>query len=91
MYWNIGGTIKKLAIIVGYGCTIISLLLGFKFLFRYLDNGWDENFLKLSIAFSSAFLFYINHFLVYGFGELIETTIQINNNIKSVPDNTKEN
>ena len=90
MYWNIGGTIKKVALFIGYSGITISLLVSFIYLLKFLDFKYDPYLEILITALISALLFWIGHLFIYGFGELIETTIQINKNIKSISDKDKE-
>ena len=85
MYENIGKKIKDLSSFISYGGMFFSIAIG---LFASVIM---ENFLAIIISALVAVIFWFAGIFAYGFGELIETTTQIKNNIKSVFDNTKEN
>lgn len=78
---NIGKTIKKLAEIILFIGLIGSLICAVIFGKSYGYYGLDLDFLKFIIIFLGGGLSsYISYLLVYGFGTLIESSINTENN-----------
>lgn len=80
MYENIGRKIKFFAAIVGYGGAIISIIGGVVGTIYLADSRYTDDyaFMGILIGIVSAFLFWIGQFLLYGFGELVDNTTEIN-------------
>ncbi len=80
MYENIGRKIKFFAGLVGYGGAIISIIAGIIWTFSLADDYYTEDyaFIGIVVGVVLAFLFWVGQFLIYGFGELVDNTMQIN-------------
>lgn len=80
MYNNIGGKIKGLANIIGYGGVFIFALVGIALFMGFNADPIFEDFAFIVpiIAIIGCLLSWLSGFFVYGFGELIDQTKEIN-------------
>lgn len=80
MYENIGRKIKFFAAVFGYGGVIVSIIGGIVWTVILADNSYTDDyaFIGIVVGVIAAFLFWVGQFLIYGFGELIDQTTQIN-------------
>lgn len=80
MYENIGKKIKFFAGVFGYGGAIISFISGIIWTANLADSSYTDDyaFVGIVVGIVAAFLCWIGQFILYGFGELIDQTTQIN-------------
>lgn len=91
MYSNIGKKIKGLAKIIAIGGITVSVIGGI-ILFVYLLDSWhteDYAFVGLIVAVVGSVICWLSGFFVYGYGELIDQTHQINNKLSEGNDNAE--
>ena len=83
MYENIGKKIKFFAGLVGYGGVAVSIIAGIVWTVFLVDNRYtrDYAFVGIVVGIVVAFLFWVGQFILYGFGELVDQTTQINRKI----------
>lgn len=94
MYNNIGKKIKGLAKIIGVGGIFLCSLVGIA-MFLAMSSDWqteDMAFIGLVIAVVGSLLCWLSGFFTYGFGELIDQTMDINKKLSAAKNNhsTKE-
>lgn len=90
MNFDIGDRLKVVAkYVIGFG--LIGCVGGGIVLYFYLNDSYadDYAFIGWIIAAVGSLLSLLSGFLVYGFGELIELTQQINNKLSEVNDKDK--
>lgn len=83
MYRNIGRKIKTLAGIIGYVGIVLNIAIGI-LLTIYLYNNYlteDFAFVGIIVGVIGVITCWIAQFVIYGFGELIDQTMQINKKI----------
>ena len=83
MYNNIGKKIKGLAKVIAYGGIFICSLGGIA-AFLAMSSDWqteDIAFIGLVIAVIGSLVCWISGFFTYGFGELVDQTMEINNKL----------
>lgn len=78
MFNNIGSKIKLLSLIICFISIAISLVLGL-----YMILKLNQIAFGLLIIFGGSCASYISSFFTYGFGELIEKSAEIAENIKA--------
>ncbi len=88
MFSNIGRKIKKLASLVAWLGIIGSIISGAITFYELYNGYYTEDFawIGIIVAIVGAVASWIGSFLLYGFGELIEQTSEINKKI-SIPEN----
>ncbi len=81
MYNNIGSKIKGLVKLIVYGGILLLFIGGWILFFVLLDRRATEDiaFIGIIIAFIGPVICWLSGFFLYGFGELIDQTQQINN------------
>ena len=85
MYNNIGKKIKGLAQIIAYGGIFLSCLIGIALSLGFLadDNFSGSPLIGIAIAFAGSLICWLSGFFTYGFGELVDQTTEINQNLKT--------
>ncbi|MBQ2760207.1 MAG: hypothetical protein IJE93_10605 [Clostridia bacterium] len=80
MYNNIGKKIKGLAKIVVYAGISVCVIGGIATIFILSDNYYTKDFafIGLIIALVGSLLCWLSGFFIYGFGELVDQTQEIN-------------
>lgn len=88
MFNDIGRKIKLLASIVAWGGIIGSIISGIGTFVSLNDNYMTEDFafVGIIVAIVGAISSWIGSFVLYGFGELIDQTTQINSTLGGVQD-----
>ena len=80
MYKNIGKKIKFFAALVGYLGVIGSIIIGIV-ITTLLDDNYltsDVSYLGIIIGIVSALICWVSQYIIYGFGELVDNSTQIN-------------
>ncbi len=86
MYNNIGKKIKGLAKVIAYGGIFLSCLVGIALTLGILadDNINGGTFIiGIAIALVGSFIFWLSGFFMYGFGELVDQTTEINQKLET--------
>mgnify|MGYP003310986086 CR=1 FL=1 len=80
MYNNIGRKIKGLAKIIAYGGIVLCIIGGLSAFFILSDEYYTEDiaFIGIIVAVVGSIMCWLSGFFVYGFGELVDQTQQIN-------------
>lgn len=90
MYNNIGNKIKALAKVICIFIAVVWVIIGFSFILTKNSSPFIRLIGLLIIVVGPLFA-WINSFLLYGYGELIEQNAEIRKEIKRLTKGSKEN
>ncbi len=85
MYNNIGKKIKGLAKLLAYGGIFLSCLVGISLTLGIIaDDSMNGNAFIIGpiIVVVGSFVFWLSGFFMYGFGELVDQTTEINKKLE---------